>query len=140
MAIRLLRIAAVYLLVGVVLGLAMGITHRFEYAPIHAHLVLLGWASLGLAGVVYALYPHAAQTRLARVHFWLHNLGFPVFMAGLFALRAGYAPTEPAVAGGAVTTFVGIAAFVANVLGSVGSAANARPRALGPSLSISSWK
>jgi hypothetical protein len=125
MAIRLLRIAAVYLLVGVVLGLAMGITHRFEYAPIHAHLVLLGWASLGLAGVVYALYPHAAQTRLARVH---------------FSLRAGYAPTEPAVAGGAVTTFVGIAAFVANVLGSVGSAANARPRALGPSLSISSWK
>jgi hypothetical protein len=33
-----------------VAGTTMGITHDFALAPGHAHLNLLGWAGLGVAG------------------------------------------------------------------------------------------
>jgi hypothetical protein len=52
MGLRFLRIAVVYLVLGAILGLAMGISQQFALTPVHAHLLLLGWASLALAGVV----------------------------------------------------------------------------------------
>ena len=75
MGLRFLRIAVIYLFVGALLGGFMGFSQRFTLAPVHAHLLLLGWASFALAGLVYHLYPGASETLLARIHFWLHNLG-----------------------------------------------------------------
>ena len=63
MGVRFLKIAVVYLVIGACLGLAMGIKENFVLAPVHAHLLLLGWASLALAGIVYHLYPAAAATK-----------------------------------------------------------------------------
>jgi cbb3-type cytochrome oxidase subunit 1 len=123
MGLRFLKIAVVYLFVGACVGLAMGIAQNFGLAPVHAHLLLLGWASLALAGVVYHLYPAASTTRLAHVHFWLHNLGLPVFMVGLALLLTGTAGAFPFVAAGAATVLVGLALFALNVL------INARPPA-----------
>jgi cbb3-type cytochrome oxidase subunit 1 len=116
MGLRFIKIAVVYLFAGACLGLAMGISGKFTLAPVHAHLLLLGWASLALAGVVYHLYPAAATTRLATLHFWLHNLGLPVFMAGLAALLTGTNGALPVTAGGATTVLVGLALFALNVL------------------------
>ena len=90
MGLRFLKIAVVYLFIGAVLGLIMGITQKFVLAPVHAHLLLLGWASLALAGIIYHLYPAAAITALAHIHFWVHNLGLPVFMVGLGMLLTGH--------------------------------------------------
>ena len=142
MAARFLKIAAIYLQIGVVMGLAMGFTHHFEYAPVHAHLNLLGWATLALAGVIYHLYPDAATTRLAVAHFWLHNVGLPAFTLGLFALRAGVEAAERLVALGAAITLAGIVAFVINVVRNVGPAPKAKPQLAPtlPSLHISEWK
>ncbi len=116
MGLRLLKIAVVYLVIGACLGLAMGITQRFTLAPVHAHLLLLGWASLALAGVVYHLYPAAAATRLARVHFWLHNLGLPLFMVGLAAVLSGSETFMPLLAASATVVLVGLFVLAANVL------------------------
>ncbi|HXU66072.1 MAG TPA: cytochrome-c oxidase, partial [Casimicrobiaceae bacterium] len=66
MGLRFLKIAVVYLVLGALLGFTMGIMQKFVLVPVHAHLLLLGWASLGLAGVLYHLYPAASATRLAR--------------------------------------------------------------------------
>ena len=120
MASRLLKIAAVYLLIGVTLGFAMGLTRDFRFAPVHAHLNLLGWASLALAGLVYHAYPEATRTGLARLHFWLHVTGLPVFMLGLLALLAGYEEAMPIVAVGAAATWLAVLAFVVNLLRTVG--------------------
>ena len=87
---RLLQIAAVYLVVGALMGGFMGVTLQFYLAPVHAHLLLLGWASLALAGLVYHLYPGASDTRLARVHFRLHNLALPIFAVGLGLMLTGH--------------------------------------------------
>lgn len=122
MGVRFLRIAVVYLVVGACLGLAMGLKENFVLAPVHAHLLLLGWASLALAGIIYHLYPGAADTRLARIHFWLHNVGLPVFMAGLGMLLTGTAGAGPVVGIAATVVLVGLVVFATNVLLNVKSA------------------
>jgi hypothetical protein len=117
MAQRFIRIAVVYLVIGACLGLAMGISGKFTLQPVHAHLLLAGWLSLAMAGVIYTLYPAAAATRLALGHFWLHNLGLPIFMAGLAAmLTTGNEGLVAVVAGGASLLLIGFFLFAANVL------------------------
>ncbi len=116
MGIRFLKIAVIYLFVGALLGGYMGAAENFALAPVHAHLALLGWATLALAGVIYHLYPAAALTLLARIHFWLHNLGLPFFMLGLGLVLTGHATATPIVSISAGSVVVGLAAFTANVL------------------------
>ncbi len=55
--------AALCLIIGVGLGLAMGIAHDFHLAPVHAHLNLLGWTSLALMGLTYRAWPELAERR-----------------------------------------------------------------------------
>ena len=57
MGVKLIKISAVYFVLGVLLGMYMSITHSYDYASVHAHVNLLGWASLALAGVIYVLSP-----------------------------------------------------------------------------------
>ena len=44
-----LKLAVLYLIVGIGLGIAMGATENFTLRPVHAHLNLLGWTTLALA-------------------------------------------------------------------------------------------
>jgi hypothetical protein len=118
---RFLKIAVVYLFIGAVLGIWMGIASNFALAPVHAHLLLLGWLSLAMAGVIYHLYPQAALTPLAKAHFWLHNLGLPVFMIGLGLLLTGRGNVMPLVVGAALVVLCGLALFALNVLRNVRS-------------------
>ncbi|HEY1329280.1 MAG TPA: cytochrome-c oxidase [Casimicrobiaceae bacterium] len=115
MATRFIKIAVLYLAVGVTLGLIMGIRQSFALAPVHAHINLLGWASLALVGLVYHAYPAAAETRLARIHFWLHNLGLPPLMIALALMLSGNAALEPVVGMLSMVVAAGIALFVINV-------------------------
>ncbi|WP_211440711.1 hypothetical protein [Collimonas humicola] len=121
MGIRFLKIAVIYLFAGALLGGYMGATDNFVLAPVHAHLALLGWASLALAGLIYHLYPAAALTLLARIHFWLHNIGLPFFMLGLGLVLTGHAAAVPIVSISAGCVTIGLAAFTANVLMNVKS-------------------
>ena len=57
-----LILAAACLIVGVVMGIAMGVVHDFRLGPVHAHLNLLGWASLALFGLTYRAYPARGAT------------------------------------------------------------------------------
>jgi hypothetical protein len=116
MGLNFIRIAVIYLVIGAALGLGMGISQKFTLIPVHAHVLLLGWASLALAGVVYHLYPMAASTRLARIHFWLHNLGLPAFMIALALLLTGMEAALPVVAAAAVVVLLGLILFATNFL------------------------
>jgi len=119
MGFRLLKIAAVYLLVGVSMGLYMGITHQFA---LHAHINLLGWASLALAGLIYVQFPQAAKTRLAQIHFWMHNVSLPVLMVALAFLLSGNEAFAPVVGIASIATATGLAIFVINICVNVPSA------------------
>ena len=115
MSVRFLKLAALYLAIGIGMGLYMGITENFTLRPVHAHLNLLGFATLALAGVVYHLHPAAATTRLAHIHFWLHNLGLPVLMASLALLVSGHAMFAPIVGVASMVVGAGVLLFVVNV-------------------------
>jgi hypothetical protein len=113
---RFIHIAVAYLIVGATLGLAMGISGKFTLQPVHAHLLLAGWLSLAMIGVLYKLYPAAAGTKLATAHFWLHNVGLPIFMAGLAAaLSTGNDGLVPVVGGGALLLLIGFYCFALNI-------------------------
>jgi hypothetical protein len=130
MSARLIRIAVVYLVIGVTLGIVMGITQQFALVPVHAHVNLLGWASLAIMGVVYRVYPAAAETRLAQVHFWVHNGALPVFMLGLAAMLSGHARLHVLVDIGASAVWVAIVVFAVNIwrcIRPAAAAAQARP-------------
>lgn len=114
MAERFIKIAVIYLVAGACLGLYMGIHKNFVLMPVHAHVLLAGWLSLAVAGVVYRLYPQASTTRLAQCHFWLHNLSLPIFMLGLGLMLTGHGET-PMLEGGATALALGFVCFALNV-------------------------
>jgi hypothetical protein len=117
----LVKIAALYLMVGLALGLGMAVGRDFSLVAVHSHVLLLGWATLGITGIVYLVLPRCAGTRLAAGHFWLHNLGLPVMMVSLAAETLGERRAEPLVGVGSILVVVGLALFTLNVL------LNARP-------------
>ena len=125
MAIRFLKFAVAYLMLGMAMGMAMGITHHFEYAPVHAHINLLGWASLALVAMIYHAYPQAALTVLARWHYRLHVTGLPIFMIGQFLLLSHHDGVEWLVGTGAAITFAGLALFAVNLLRTLAAAQRA---------------
>ena len=114
-AARQLKLAGLWLLIGLSLGIFMSARLDFTLRSVHAHINLLGWATLALTGLVYAVYPVMAETALARWHFWLHNLGLPVMMGGLVALMLGLHAAEPLVQIGATTSVLGLCLFVLNL-------------------------
>ncbi|KKK38042.1 cytochrome c oxidase [Mesobacillus campisalis] len=86
MGARFFKIAVVYFVIAIILGIVMGITHDFSLTSVHAHLNLLGWVSMALFGIFYHLYPQAGKGGLAKTHFWLHNLGLPLMQGGISAM------------------------------------------------------
>lgn len=115
MAHRLICIAVVYFVIGASLGIYMGSTQNFTPLPVHVHALPAGWLSLAVAGVIYRSYPAAAEIRLAKLHFWLHNPGLPAFMVGLTARCLGH-DILPMPAGGSIVLLAGFICFAPNVL------------------------
>ena len=112
---RFLRLAVVYVLLGVTLGIVMAASHDFTFRPVHAHLNLLGWASMALFGLWYRSAPAAAETRLAQVHFWLHNIALPIQMVTLSMYVSGNNAVEPVLALASVVMGIGFVCFAINL-------------------------
>lgn len=113
---RFIRISVIYLVIGAALGYYMGLSQNFALTPVHVHVTLAGWLTLAVAGLVYHLYPQSAQTRLAKAHFWLHNIGLPVFMIGLALMLTGNRGVMLVIVIGASTLLIGLVLFAVNVL------------------------
>lgn len=110
-----LKIAVIYILIGMLVGLYMGATAKLQYIPIHTHLNLLGWATLALVGIVYHLFPRMAASPLQRWHFWLHNIGLPISMVFLTLMVNDQPALLPVVIIGAVMTLIGMFLFAINL-------------------------
>lgn len=110
-----IKLAVLYLLVGVVFGLVMGASGHVEFAPVHAHINLLGWATMALAGVIYHLFPRAGGSRLGLWHFWLHNLALPVAMVSLFFAFAGHPQLQKLAIASSIVVVLGILMFTINL-------------------------
>ena len=115
-----LRMAALYLVTGVALGNYMGATHDFGLRSVHAHINLLGWASMLGFGLVVHQHAGSLSPRLVALQFWLHQLALPVMLASLAALMRGVTAAEPLVGLGSVVVGLAVLAFALNVWRGVG--------------------
>lgn len=79
-----LGLASLCLLGGVAMGMYMGMAHDFQLAPVHAHLNLLGWASLALFGLAYCAVPRLAEGWLPKLHLLLSGVSAPLFPLGIY--------------------------------------------------------
>lgn len=61
MAIKLIKISVVYFVIGVCLGMYMSMTESFDFTPVHAHINLLGWLTMAVAGLIYVGFPGAKR-------------------------------------------------------------------------------
>jgi hypothetical protein len=113
MTVRLIKLAVIYLVVGMTLGIVMGISGDFHLRGVHAHINLLGWATLGLAALVFHVFPELARTRLATIWFWSYNISLPI---ALGSLLSGYAWATPGVKLGHTVVWASGVLFAANVL------------------------
>lgn len=110
-----IKLAVLYLILGISLGIAMGASQNFTLRPVHAHINLLGWTTMALAGLIYSVFPQAGESRLARVHFWLLNLALPVMMVALSMLLLGRMAFAPALVVAEIIAALAILAFAANL-------------------------
>lgn len=110
-----LKLAVVYLIVGVGMGIMMGASENFTLRPVHAHVNLLGWATMALAGLIYCVFPGAGNSRLGRSHFWLANLSLPVMSVALALVVQGQRQFIPVLAIGEIVAALSILAFAANI-------------------------
>ncbi|ARK29808.1 cytochrome-c oxidase [Halalkalibacter krulwichiae] len=116
MGVKLIKVSALYFVLGVSLGYYMSVAHAYHLTGVHAHVNLLGWTSMTLAGLIYILFPKAGSSMLGKIHFWLHNIGLPLMMVGLFLLLQGNSALEVLIPIGATCVLVAVILFAVNVL------------------------
>lgn len=73
-SIRLIRLAAIFALIGTYLGSHMSGSGSYEYRPIHAHILLVGWLSMFAWGIFYRAFKVKSQ-KLVTIHGWAAIVG-----------------------------------------------------------------
>ena len=71
---------------------------------------------IALAGIIYTLFPDLASTKLAKTHFWLHNITLPIMMLGLAFIIYGQEALTPVVAISGTILVLAIILFAFNIL------------------------
>lgn len=111
-----IKMAAIYLVAGVLMGIHMGKSHDFVLTPVHAHINLLGWATMALMGVLHHLFAKQLVNKLAHIQFWLHQVGTPVMLVFLALVLLGNPALEPVVGIASIVVGVSVLLFLYNVL------------------------
>lgn len=108
--------AVLYALAGIGIGIFMGASHDFTLRPLHAHINLLGWASLALMGAFYGIAGDRAPKALAWTNFAVSNLGNIGLLSALYVIVHQGQPNLAALLGGQAGIVLGMALFGASVL------------------------
>ncbi len=103
----------IYVTLGMLWGIEMGIRQSFAMAPAHAHLNLAGWVTMALFGIYYHLVPRAAARGLARLHFAVATLGVFGLVPGIAVSVA--TGSEGLVIAGSLLTFASMLIFLYTV-------------------------
>ena len=99
--------------VGMLWGIQMSISQDHALAPAHAHLNLVGWATMGLFGTYYALTPHAAASGLAKIHYVIALLGIVAMVPGIALAITGQGELFAAI--GSLLTLASMLVFLYTV-------------------------
>ncbi|MDO8899999.1 MAG: hypothetical protein Q7V15_01445 [Phenylobacterium sp.] len=108
--------AVAYALIGMVMGVWMGASGDHTLSPVHAHINLLGWASLALMGAFYGLAGDLAPRRLAWVNFFVSNVGNLISLPLLALLLLGDRSVLPVMAVGEALMVAGMGVFAVAIV------------------------
>lgn len=109
---------AVFGLLGMMWGVYMGVSQDFSARDAHAHLNLLGWATLSLMGTFYALAGAARPKLLSWMNFFISSVGVILFVPFLVVVQRGE-PSAPFFAMGLIgvlMVILGMATFIAAIV------------------------
>ena len=106
-----LRVGVLALICGVCLGAWMGANENFTLRSVHAHINLVGWASMMLYGLFYRVFPDAARGWAPVTQFYLSVIGFVLMITGLSGLMLNNPQLLPALMAGEIMTLVSILLF-----------------------------
>ena len=107
-----LRLGALSALVGMSLGVWMGANQDFVLRPVHAHVNLLGFASMMLFGLFYRAFPAAGRGWLPMAHFGLSVIGFLILMPSLTLMLLAKPLFMPGMIASEIMLVASIALFV----------------------------
>ena len=105
------KVATIFLIAGIAMGLHMGISENHSAMPAHAHINLLGWVTSALFGLYYVVQPAKAEWRAAFVHFAVYVAGMLIMFPALYLKYTGYPQFEPLLAGGSMIVGLGVLIF-----------------------------
>ena len=92
----------------------MSISEDHSMSPVHAHLILVGWATMALFGIYYRLTPSAAHGLWAKLHAILAIGGVLFMVPGIALVMTGGTAMVAAI--GSVLTALSMALFLATVV------------------------
>lgn len=71
---RLIRVAAIFGLIGAILGSHMAGSMSYQFKPIHAHILVVGWLSVFAWGIFYSVFT-LKKKALVAIHGWTAMIG-----------------------------------------------------------------
>ncbi|WP_339158752.1 hypothetical protein MKX50_06000 [Paenibacillus sp. FSL W8-0186] len=71
----LIRIAAIYSLIGALIGADMAGRYDYTLTPAHAHILVVGWLTLFAYGMFYYIFKEISMVRTAKLHVWCSIIG-----------------------------------------------------------------
>lgn len=107
-----LRLGGLSALVGMSLGVWMAANQDFVLRPVHAHVNLLGFASMMLFGLFYRAFPAAGRGWLPMAHFVLSVIGFLILMPSLTLMLLGKPLFMPGMIASEIMLVASMALFV----------------------------
>ncbi len=75
--------AAFFVLLGMIWGIQMSATGDHSLSPAHGHLNLVGFVTMSIMGIYYALTPAAAASKWARPHYFLAVSSVVILVVGI---------------------------------------------------------
>jgi len=77
-------VALLWALVGMLLGLYMGIAADNKLLVMHVAIMLNGFVTLAIYGMLYRLWPALKKSSLARAQFWIAMIGAAGIIVGSY--------------------------------------------------------
>jgi hypothetical protein len=109
---RFMLTAIVFVILGMLLGIWMGTNENFTFAPVHAHLNLVGWVTMFLFGLWYRGVPAIASSTIASVHYWVAVVGAVLLAIGIYGSVAPNPSLALVVIPGALLTLLSMLIFL----------------------------
>lgn len=71
----LIRISAIYALIGALIGSDMAGRKDYDLVPGHAHILVVGWLTLVVYGIFYHVFKEISMKKIAKLHAWTSLIG-----------------------------------------------------------------